>query len=85
MTEGNFLCSAIFLEGLPKMEVSPSLVGGRLGLDEVVVGVLVGSRRRCRTSKGEDALIALGEDAKVVGVAVALSWWWSSRGLLLCS
>ena len=47
MTGGNFPCSAIFLEGLLKMEVSPSLVGGRLGLDEVVVGVLVGSRRRC--------------------------------------
>ena len=57
------------------MEVSPSLVGGRLGLDEVNVGILVGSRRRCRTSKGEDALIALGEDAKVVVVAVAPSWW----------
>ena len=67
------------------MEVSPSLVGGRLGLDEVDVGVLVGSRRRCRTSKGEDALIALGEDAEVVVVVVAPSWWWSSRGLLLCS
>ena len=67
------------------MEVSPSLVGGRLRLDEVVVGILVGSRRRCRTSKGEDALIALGEDAEVFVVAVALSWWWSSRGLLLCS
>ena len=67
------------------MEVSPSLVGGRLGLDEVVVGVLVGSRRRCRTSKGEDALIALGEDAEVVVVVVASCWWWSSRGLLLCS
>ena len=67
------------------MEVSPSLIGGRLGLDEVVVGVLVGSRRRCRTSKGEDALIALGEDAKVVVVAVTPSWWWLSRGLLLCS
>ena len=61
------------------MEVSPSLVGGRLGLDEVVVGVLVGSRRRCRTSKGEDALRTLGEDAEVVDVAVALSLWWSSR------
>ena len=66
------------------MEVSPSLVGGRLGLDEVVVGVLVGSRRRCHMSKGEDALIALGEDAEVVVVVVAPSWWWSSRGLLLC-
>ena len=73
MTEGNVPCSAFFLEGLPKMEVSPSLVGGHLGLDEVVVGVLVGSRRRCRTSKGEDALIALGEDAEVVGTAVAPS------------
>ena len=67
------------------MEVSPSLEGGRLGLDEVVVGVLMGSRRRCRTSKGEDALIALGEDAEVVVVAVAPSWWWSSHGLILCS
>ena len=85
MTEGNFSCSAIFLEGLPKMEVSPSLVGGRLVVEDVDVGKLVGSRRRCRTSKGEDALIALGEDAKVVVVAVAPSWWWSSRGLLLCS
>ena len=85
MTEGNVPCSAIFLEGLPKMEVSPLLVGGRLGLDEVVVGVLVGSRRRCHTSKGEDALIALGEDAKVVVVVVAPSWWLSSHGLILCS
>ena len=67
------------------MEVSPSLVGGRLGLDEVIVGVLVGSRRRCRTSKGEDALIALGEDAEVVVVAVSPSSWCLSRGLLLCS
>ena len=70
MTEGNFPCSAIFLEGLPKMEVSPSLVGGRLVLDDVDVGELTGSRQKCRTSKGEDALIALGEDAKVVVVAV---------------
>ena len=85
MTEGSFPCSAIVLEGLPKMEVSPSLIGSRLGLDEVDVGVLVESRRRCRTSKGEDALIALGEDAKVVVVVVAPSWWWLSRGLLLCS
>jgi len=68
-----------------KMEVSPSLVGGRLGLDDVVVGVLMGSRRRCRTSKGEDALITLGEDAEVVGVAVTPSWWCSSRGLIFCS
>ena len=67
------------------MEVSPSLVGGRLGLDEVVVGVLVGSRRRFCMSKGEDALIALGEDAEVVVVVVAPSWWWSSRGLIFCS
>ena len=74
MTEGSFPCSAIFLGGLPKMEVSPSLVGGRLGLDEVDVGVLVGSRRRCRTSKGEDAFRTLGEDAEVVDVAVAPSW-----------
>ena len=84
MTEGIFPCSAIFLEGLPKMEVSPSLIGSRLGLDEVDVGVHVGSRRGCRTSKGEDALIALGEDAKVV-VSIAPSWWCSSRGLLFCS
>ena len=67
------------------MEVSPSLVGGRLVVEDVDVGELMGSRQRCRTSKGEDALIALGEDAKVVGVAVAPSWWWSSLGLLLCS
>ena len=68
------------------MEVSPSLLGGRLVLDDVDVGELRGSRRRCRTSKCEDALIALGEDAKVVVVvAVAPSWWYSSRGLLLCS
>ena len=63
------------------MEVSPSLVGGRLVVEDVDVGELTGSRRRCHTSKGEDALIALGEDAKVVGVAVAPSWWCSSRGL----
>ena len=75
MTEGSFPCSAIVLEGLSKMEVSPSLVGRRLGLDEVVVGVLVGSRRRCRTSKGKDALIALGEDAEVVVLAhLTLVW-----------
>ena len=68
------------------MEVSPSLIVGRLVLDDVDVGELTGSRRRCRTSKGEDALIALGEDAKVVVVvAVAPSWLWSSRGLLFCS
>ena len=67
------------------MEVSPSLVGSRLGLDEVVAGILVGSRRRCRTCKGEDALIALGKDAEVVVVAVTPSWWCSSHGLLLCS
>ena len=67
------------------MEVSPSLVVSRLGLDEVDVGVHVGSRQRCRTSKGEDALIALGEDAKVVGVVVAPSWGCLSRGLLLWS
>ena len=85
MTEGNFPCSAILLEGLPKMEVSPSLVGGHLGLDDVKVGVLMGSRRRCRTSKGEDALKTLGEDAEVVVVVVAPSCWCSSRGLLLCS
>ncbi len=85
MTEGNFPCSAIFLEGLAKMEVSPSLVGGRLVLDDVDVGELMESRRRCRTSKGEDALIALGKDAEVVVVAVALSWWCSSRGLLFFS
>ena len=48
MTEGNFPCSAIFLEGLPKMEVSPSLVGSRLGLDEVDVGIHV--------EVGEDAV-----------------------------
>ena len=68
------------------MEVLPSLVGDLLGLNDVEVGILVGSRRRCRTSKGEDALIALGEDAEVVVVAVAPSWLWSSSpGLLFCS
>ena len=67
------------------MEVSPSLVGGRLVVEDVDVGELTGSRRRCHTSKGEDALIALGEDAEVVVVAVAPSWWWSSHGLILCS
>ena len=85
MTEGNFPCSAIFLEGLPKVEVSPSLVGGRLVVEDVDVGELMGSRRRCRTSKGEDALIALGEDAEVVVLAIDMSWWCSSHGLLLCS
>ena len=85
MTEGKFPCSAIFLEGLPKMEVLPLLVGGRLIGEDVDVGELMGSRRRCLTSKGEDALIALGEDAEVVVVAVTPSWWCSSRGLFLCS
>ena len=65
------------------MEVFPLLVGSRLGLDEVIIGVLVGSRGRCHMSKGEDALTTLGEDAEVVDVAVEPSWWWSSRGLLL--
>ena len=67
------------------MEVSPSLVGGRLVLDDVDVGELMGSRRRCRTSEDKDAFITLGEDAEVVVVAVAPSWWCSSRGLLFCS
>ena len=67
------------------MEGAPSLVGGRLGLGEAIVGELVGSRRRCRMSKGEDDLIALGKDAEVVVVAVAPSWWGSSCGLLFCS
>ena len=67
------------------MEVSPSLVGSRLGLDKVDVGVHVGSRRRGRTSKGEDALRTLGEYAEGVDVAAAPSLWWSSRGLILCS
>ena len=67
------------------MEVSPSLVCGCLGLDEVVVVVLVGSRRRCHTSIGEDALRTLGEYAEVVDVAVEPYLWWSSRGLILCS
>ena len=30
-------------------------------------------------------IIGATEDAEVVGVAVAPSWWCSSRGLLLCS
>ena len=85
MTDEKFPCSAIFLEGIPKMEVTPSLVGGRLVLDDVEVGILVGIRRRCHTSKGKDALITLGEDAEVVVVAVAPSWWCSSRDLLFCS
>ena len=85
MTEGNFSSSAIFLEGLPKKEVSPSLVGGRLIVEDVDVGELMGSRRRRRTSKGEDALITLGEDAKVVVIVVAPSCWCSSHDLLLCS
>ena len=53
MTEGNFPCSAIFLEGLPKLEVSPSLVGGRLVVEDVDVGELMGSRQICHTSEGE--------------------------------
>ena len=68
------------------MEVSPSLVGGLLVAEDVDVGKLTGSRRRCHTSEGEDALIALGEYADVVVVvAIASSWWCSSHGLLLCS
>ena len=67
------------------MEVPPSFVGDPLVLDNIKVGILVGSRRRCRTSEGEDALIALGEDAEVVVVAVGPSWVCLSRGLLLCS
>ena len=85
MTEGNFPCSAIFLEGLLKKEVSPSLVVVRLVFEDVDVGELMGSRLRCCTSEGEDASRTLGEDAEVVGVAVAPSWWCSSRGLLFCS
>ena len=54
------------------MEVSPSLVGGRLVVEDVDVGELMGSRRRCHTSKGEDALIALGEDATIVEEATTL-------------
>ena len=67
------------------MEGSPSLVDGHLVVEDVAVGELMGSRRRCRTSKGEDALRTLGEDAEVVDVAVSLSWWFSSRGLLFFS
>ena len=67
------------------MEVSPSLIGRRLVVEDVDVGERTGSRRRCRMSKGEDALIALGKDAEVVVVAVACSWWCLSRGLLLWS
>ena len=70
MTEGKYPFSAIFLEGLPKMEVLPSLVGGRLVVEDVDVGELMGSRRRCRTFKGEDALKSLGEDAKGDGEVV---------------
>ena len=57
------------------MEVLPSLVGGRLFVEDVDVGKLMGSRRRCCTSKGEDALITLDEDAEVVVVAIASSRW----------
>ena len=85
MTEENFSCSVVVLKGLLKMEVSPSLVGGRLVVEDVDVGELMGSRRSCRRSKGEDALITLGEDAEVVVVVVTPSCWYSSRGLLLCS
>ena len=53
MTEGKFPCSAIFLEGLPKMEVSSSLVGDSLDVEDVKVGELMGSRRRCRMSKAK--------------------------------
>ena len=56
------------------MEVSPSLVVGHLVVEDVDVGKLMGSRQRCRTSKGEDALRTLGEDAEVVGVAIAPTW-----------
>ena len=67
------------------MEASPSLVGGRLVVEDVNVGKLMVCRRRCRMSKGEDSLITLGEDAEVGVVAIAPSWLWSSRGLLFCS
>ena len=77
MTEKNFPCLAILLEVLPKMEGSPSLVVGHLVGEDVDVGELMGSRRRCRTSEGEDA--------EMVVVVVAPSWLWSSHGLLLCS
>ena len=82
MTEGNVPCSAIFLGGLPKLEGLPSLVGGRLVGEDVDVGELMGSRLRCRTSEGEDDSRTLGEDAEVVGVAVAPSWWCLACGLL---
>ena len=49
------------------MEVSPSLVGGHLVVEDVDVGELVGSRHRCRASKGEDALIALGRRCRSGG------------------
>ena len=45
------------------------------------VGILLGGRRRCHTSKGEDALMTLGEDAEVVVVVVAPSRWCLSRGM----
>ena len=67
------------------MQVPPSLVGGRLVDEDVDVGELMGSRQRCHTFEGEDALRTLGEDAEVVGAVVAPSWWCLSRGLLLCS
>ena len=67
------------------MDVSSSLVGGHLVVEDVDVGELMVSKRRFRTSKGEDALIAFGEDAEVVVVAEASSWWCWCRCLLLCS
>ena len=85
VVEGRIPCSTIVLEGLLKMEVSPSPIGGRLVGEDVDVGELMGSRQRCRTSKGEDDLIALGKDAEVVVVAVPPSWWCLFCGLLLCS
>ena len=76
LVEGDGPCSTV---------LSPSLVDDRLDDEDVDVGELMGSRQRCRTSKGEDALIALGEDAEVVVVAVAPSWVCLSRGLLMFS
>ena len=76
LVEGDGPCSTV---------LSPSLVDDRLDDEDVDVGKLMGSWRRCRTSKGEDALIALGEDAEVMVVAVAPSWVCLSHDLLMFS
>ena len=46
IVKGDGPCSIFLLGGLPKMEVSSSLVGGRLVGEDVDVGELTGSRQR---------------------------------------